>query len=141
MNLENALLRIPKDKLIDVFQNGARFLNIEIIYPGTKNVIMYGPKAYIQFHGVDEYDLELAVKIDSYPEYAPLLQKMIANVNANIQKQFEIIPPKVITTQAVRDFDKKEPNYINRINKLQQEFSLKDSDEVVMYHQRWWEIK
>ena len=38
-DLENALLRIPKDKLIDVFQNGARFLNIEIIYPGTKNVI------------------------------------------------------------------------------------------------------
>ena len=52
---------------------------------------MYGPKAYIQFHGVDEYNLELATKVDSYPEYAPLLQKLIANVNAHIQSQFEII--------------------------------------------------
>ena len=56
------------NKLNDVFQNGARFLNIEIIYPGTKNVIMYGPKAYIQFHGVDEYDCYL-----DYPIFEPIV--------------------------------------------------------------------
>ena len=138
-DLERALLRLPKDKLIDVFQNGARFLNIEIIYPGTKNVIMYGPKAYIQFHGVDEYDLELAVKVDSYPEYAPLLQKMIANVNANIQKQFEIIPPKILTVGQLPDFEKKEKYFIDKITKLQKQFKLKDSDELIMWHEKWWQ--
>ena len=140
-DLEKALLRIPKDKLNDVFQNGARFLNIEIIYPGTKNVIMYGPKAYIQFHGVDEYDLELAVKTDSYPEYAPLLQKLIASVNANIQKQFEIIPPKILTTKQLPNFEEKEQYFINKVNLLQKQFKLKDSDELVMWHQKWWEGK
>lgn len=140
-DLEKALLRIPRDKLNEVFQNGTRFLNIEIIYPGTKNVIMYGPKAYIQFHSVDEYDLELAVKVDSYPEYAPLLQKLIANVNAHIQKQFEIIPPKILTVGKLPDFEKKEKYFIDQVTYLQRQFKLKDSDELVMWHEAWWKRK
>jgi len=140
-DLEKALLKIPRDKLDNIFQNGSRFLNIEIIYPGTKNVIMYGPKAYIQFHGVDEYDLDLAVKVDSYPEYAPLLQKLIANVNANIQRQFEIIPPKILTTKQLPNFEEKEQYFVNKVNSLQKQFKLKDSDELVMWHQKWWEGK
>jgi len=137
LDLEKALLKISKLKLDEIFQNGARFLNIEIIYPGTKNVIMYGPKAYIQFHGVDEYDLLSATKIDSYPEYAPLLQKMIADVNAHVQKQFEIIPPKILTIKQLPDFEKKEKYFIDQVTYLQKQFQLKDTDELVMWHEAW----
>jgi len=141
LDLEKALLKISKLKLDEIFQNGARFLNIEIIYPGTKNVIMYGPKAYIQFHGVDEYDLLSATKIDSYPEYAPLLQKMIADVNAHVQKQFEIIPPKILTIKQLPDFEKKEKYFIDQVTYLQKQFQLKDTDELVMWHEAWWKGK
>ena len=140
-DLEKALLKISSDKLNEVFKNGSRFLNIEIIYPGTQNVIMYGPKAYIQFHGVEEYDLTSASKIESYPEYAPLLQKLIANVNANVQKQFEIIPPKILTTSKLPNFEEKEQYFVNKVNLLQKQFQLKDSDELVMWHEMWWKGK
>ena len=140
-DLEAALLKIPYDKLNSIFKNGSRFLNIEIIYPGTQNVIMYGPKAYIQFHGVEEYELATASKIESYPEYAPLLQKLIAGVNANVQKQFEIIPPKILTTSKLPDFEEKEQYFINKVNLLQKQFQLKDSDELVMWHEMWWKGK
>jgi hypothetical protein len=140
-DLEKALLKIPEDKLNDIFAFGARFLNIEIIYPGTQNVIMYGPKAYIQFHGVEEYDLVSASKIKSYPEYAPILQKLIASVNANIQKQFEIIPPKILTTSKLPNFEEKEQYFIDKVNLLQKQFQLKDSDELVMWHEMWWRGK
>ena len=114
---------------------------MEIIYPGTQNVVMYGPQAYLQFHGIDEYDLELATKVDSYPEYAPLLQKMIADVNANIQKQFAIIPPKILTLSQTPDFEEKEQYFINRVTKLQNQFKLKDSDELIMWHEMWWKMR
>ena len=140
-DLERALLKIPKNKLFEIFRNGSRFLNIEIIYPGTQNVVMYGPKAYIQFHGVDEFNLDTASKIDSYPEFAPLLQKMIADVNANIQKQFEIIPPKILTLNRLPDFEEKEQMFINQVNNLQKQFKLKDSDELIMWHEMWWKDK
>tara|TARA_A100001515_G_scaffold119551_1_gene102258 strand:+ start:512 stop:2848 length:2337 start_codon:yes stop_codon:yes gene_type:complete len=140
-DLERALLRIPKEKLFEIFRNGARFLNMEIIYPGTQNVVMYGPKAYIQFHGVDEFNLDTATKTDSYPEYAPLLQKMIADVNANIQKQFEIIPPKILTLKQLPNFEEKEQYFINKVNQLQKQYKLKDTDELVMWHEMWWKNK
>ena len=140
-DLERALLKIPKDKLFEIFRNGSRFLNIEIIYPGTQNVVMYGPKAYIQFHGVDEFNLDTATKTDSYPEFAPILQRMIADVNANIQKQFEIIPPKILTLNQLPDFEEKEQYFIDKVNELQKQYKLKDSDELIMWHEMWWKEK
>ncbi len=140
-DLERALLKISNDKLFEIFRNGSRFLNIEIIYPGTQNVVMYGPKAYIQFHGVDEFDLDTATKTDSYPEFAPLLQKMIADVNANIQKQFEIIPPKILTLNQLPNFEEKEQYFIQQVNQLQKQYKLKDSDELILWHEMWWKDK
>jgi hypothetical protein len=139
-DLENALKALPEESLNNVFQNGKRFLNMEIIYPATKNVITYGPKAYLQFHGVDEFDLETATKVESYG-VPKELENITKDINISNQQTFEIIPPKILTTKEVRDFNKKEPYYLNQINKLQQEFGLKDSDEVIMYHQKWWEDK
>jgi gas vesicle protein len=138
-DLEKAILALSPKQRDEMFQNGRRFVNLEIIYPATANVITYGPKAYLQFHGLNEFDLESATKTTSLPEYGGLLQKMISDVNADTQEHFKIIPPKVVTLSKLPDFDEKETYYINKINQLQKEYGLKDSDEVVMYHQRWWE--
>ena len=137
-DLENALKELDEDILNDVFRNGTRFLNLEIIYPATKNVITYGSQAYLQFHGLDEYDLEAAKKINSLgvPEE---LKKITQDVNARTQDTFEIIPPKIVQTQEVPDFDEKESYYIDQINQLQQEFDLSDDDPVLTYHEKWWE--
>ena len=137
-DLENALKELDEDTLNNVFQKGTNFLNMEIIYPATKNVITYGPQAYLQFHGLDKYDLETAKKLKS-SGVPDSLKNLTQNVNTRNQDTFEIIPPKVITTKAAADFDKKEPYYINQIEKLQNEYSLSDDDPVLTYHEKWWE--
>ena len=138
-DLEKAILAIPEAKREEIFQNGTRFVNLEIIYPATKNVINYGSNAYLQFHGLNEFDLESGNKTGEYPKYGDMLQKMIADVNADTQEHFKIIPPNVIKMQKARDFDSREKYFIDEISKLQREFGLTDDDEVIMYHQRWWE--
>ena len=105
-DLENALKELDEDTLNNVFQKGTNFLNMEIIYPATKNVITYGPQAYLQFHGLDKYDLETAKKLKS-SGVPDSLKNLTQNVNTRNQDTFEIIPPKVITTKAAADFDKK----------------------------------
>ena len=137
-DLENALKELDENTLNDVFQNGTRFLNIEIIYPETKNVITYGSQAYLQFHGLDEFNLESATKVESYG-VPDSLKNLTQDVNARTQDTFEIIPPKIVQTQEVPDFDEKESYYIEQINKLQQEFDLSDDDPVLTYHEKWWE--
>ena len=138
-DLEKAILALPEAKREEIFQNGTRFVNLEIIYPATKNVINYGSDAYLQFHGLNEFDLETGNKTGEYPEYGDMLQKMIADVNADTQEHFKIIPPNIIKMQKSRDFDAREKYFIDAISKLQREFGLTDDDEVIMYHQRWWE--
>jgi len=66
---------------------------------------------------------------------------MIADVNAHIQKQFEIIPPKILTTKKLPNFERKEKYFINKVNFLQRQFKLKDSDELIMWHEMWWRGK
>ena len=103
-DLENALKELDENTLNDVFQNGTRFLNMEIIYPETKNVITYGSQAYLQFHGLDEFNLESANKVESYG-VPDSLKSITQDVNARTQDTFEIIPPKIVQTQEVPDFD------------------------------------
>jgi len=139
-DLEKALKELPEETLNNIFQEGTRFLNMEIIYPATKNVITYGPKAYLQFHGIDEFNLETATKVKSY-EVPEELKALTQNVNARTQDTFELIPPKIVKTQKLPNFDENLSHYIEQITKLQQEFDLSDDEEVIMYHQRWWERK
>jgi hypothetical protein len=136
-DLENAILAIPEAQREKIFQNGRRFVNLEIIYPATQNVISYGPAAYLQFHGIDEFD-ESGNKVKSYPDQGNTLQKIISKVNADTQTHFKIIPPNVIKMQQDIAFDEKVPYYINKINKIQSEFGLPDKAEVSKYHEEWW---
>jgi len=136
-DLENAILAIPEAQREKIFQNGRRFVNLEIIYPATQNVISYGPAAYLQFHGIDEFD-ESGNKVKSYPDQGNTLQKIISKVNADTQTHFKIIPPNVIKMQKDIAFDEKVPYYINKINKIQNEFGLPDKAEVSEYHEEWW---
>ena len=101
-DLETAIAKLPEHVRDEIFENGHRFMNMEIIYPATKNVITYGPVAYIQFHGLDEFD-ENANKVASFPEYGTKLQKIIADVNEDQQQHFKIIPPKILTLNQVPD--------------------------------------
>ena len=138
-DLQSAIMALPAKTRTNIFRNGTRFANVEIIYPATKNVIDYGPAAYLQFHGINEFDLNTAEKINEYPKYGAKLQQLIADVNADTQKHFKIIPPNVLKLGRSVDFDVRSAYFINQVDALQQEFELQDSDELIMYHQRWWE--
>jgi hypothetical protein len=136
-DLEKAILAIPEAQREKIFGNGRRFVNLEIIYPATQNVISYGPAAYLQFHGMDEFD-DTGNKIKSYPDQGSTLQKIITKVNADTQEHFKIIPPNIIQMQKDINFDEKVPYYIDKITRLQREYGLSDKDELAKYHKEWW---
>ena len=65
-DLTDALSGLDEKTLNEIFKEGAQFVNMEIIYPATKNVIAYGPKAYLQLHNMFEYDLETGNQIGTH---------------------------------------------------------------------------
>lgn len=130
----SSLSNKQKDK---IFAEGSKFMQIEVIFPTSVNVIPYG-QALLVFHGSFEYDLDANIIGESAAE-GRMLAGMIKQINQNVQDNYTIQGPPVIELPKNEDLSKKKPIYKSKISKLQKEFGLKDSDGVADYHQAWWE--
>lgn len=135
-DLRQALNTLPENKKQSIFKEGRAFMNCEIIYPESVNVIPYG-QSLIVFHGTMDYD-DAGNPINENPQSGALLAKMISDVNAHVQDKFSLLGPPVQTLPKSRELSDKKPHYLNQINKLQTEYGLKDSDGMSEYHQAWW---
>jgi predicted kinase len=120
-----------------IFDNGKRWMNLEIMYPRSVNVIDYD-KTQIVFHGTLEYN-ESGTAIGQPKDSARMLAGMIKQVNQHIQKHYNIGKPQFLTVPKVQDFSKKKKVYLNRLKKLQNQYKLKDNDSLSKYHQSFWE--
>jgi hypothetical protein len=135
-DLTEAFRMINPAQLNAIFKNGRVFANMEIIYPATKNVIAYD-KAHLQFHNLVEYD-ERGTTVETDLTGGALMQKIIQDANAHMQKTFSFIPPQRIKMGRVYDFEDQQAAFFNEINQLEQRFNLKDTDLISEYHKAWW---
>lgn len=136
-DLEAAVSKLSQKQRDKIFANGKKFMSVEVIYPANANVIPYG-LAMLVFHGTMEYDKDGNV-INADKSEAATLAGMIKQVNADVQATFKIRPPNNLKLPKVQNFASQQTYFISKLNKLQQQFKLKDSDPVMLYHQTWWE--
>jgi|LakMenE18May11ns_1017448.scaffolds.fasta_scaffold9957195_2 hypothetical protein len=136
-DLEQAIQSLSRNQQLMIFKNGTVWMNLEILYPETENVINYDG-AYIVFHGSAAYNKN-GEKGKSYPEYANILAGMIKQVNAETQKTFSISKPKALTIEKSKKFEDKLFYYVSELTKLQNKMKCTDSDTLGMWHQKWWE--
>jgi len=135
-DLTEAFGMIPADKLNQIFKNGKIFANMEIIYPATKNVISYD-KAHLQFHNLAEYD-DAGKIIETDLTGGSMIQGIIQDANAHMQKTFSFIPPQKIKLGRAYDFEDQQAAFFSEIDQLQNKFGLQPTDLVTEYHKAWW---
>ena len=135
-DLADAFMRVPQDKLNQIFKNGRVFANMEIIYPATKNVIAY-EVAVLQFHNLMEFD-EQGNLVETDLTGGTTLQGIIQDANAHLQKTFSFIPPQKIKIGRISDFEDQQAAFFNEIAQLQNRYGLKDTDRITEYHRAWW---
>ncbi len=136
-DLEAAFNTLSPKVLEEIFNNGTRFINLEIIYPATKNVINYGDVAYLQFHGLVEYN-DAGNVVNTFPEFGKKLYGIIDKVNASVQRTFKIIPPNIIQLKRAEQLDDRLSYYKKRINSLQSMYNLTSSDTIYKWHLNFW---
>ena len=136
-DLSNAISALSDKQRDKIFKQGACFMNLEVIYPTSVNVIPYG-QALLVFHGTMEYNDE-GVAIGENGEAARILAGMIKQVNKDVQDNYTIQGPPVVELPKRQDLSKRKSVYNSKISRLQKEFKLKDTDGVAVYHQSWWE--
>ncbi len=130
----NSLSDKQKDK---IFKNGEIFMNLEIIYPASSNVIDYD-KQILQFHNSIKYDKN-GNAVGEVKGSGRMLQGMIKQVNKDIGKHFNIIKPRVLDLPKKIDFGKKVDIYYKKVDKLKNQYGLSDNDTLGKYHQSFWE--
>ena len=135
-DLESALRGLGKADLDKIFQNGKVFMNLEVIFPTSVNVIPYG-QALLVFHNAVEYN-EAGNAIGVIKGAESKLGALIKKVNADVQSKYTIQGPPITKLPKNDNLSSLKPKYLSQISKLQSEFGLSDSAGVADYHQAWW---
>tara|TARA_Y100001970_G_scaffold290936_1_gene426316 strand:- start:317 stop:4162 length:3846 start_codon:yes stop_codon:yes gene_type:complete len=136
-DLEKAIKSLSQKQKDKIFNNGYNFMNLEVMWPKSANVVDYD-KAELVFHGALKYNDAGVVK-GEVKGSARILAGMIKQRNKNIGKKYKIGKPNFLTVPKHQDFGKMKKKFLGKLQKLRNEFSLKDSDTLALYHQKWWE--
>lgn len=135
-DLENAINKLSKEQKQKFFDNGKRFISLEILYPPTTNVVPYGA-SQIRMHHFKVYDQEgNIINEDVTGIYE--LQKALEVVQAQEQKTFKIKTTDPAQLKQDLDYDNQLANFTNMVKSIQSKFGLKDSDKMSLYFQNWW---
>ena len=135
-DLQKAIKGLSKKQKDKIFDEGKKFMSLEVIYPKTANVIPYD-KSLLQFHGTIEYD-SAGSPIGEDRGSARMLAGMIKQINQDIQKTYSITKPFVTNLPKVKDFSRRQSYFLGKLNKLKNEYKLKDTDTLADYHQAYW---
>ena len=135
-DLSKAVSALSEKQRDKIFKSGACFMNLEVIYPTSVNVIPYGQPLLV-FHGTMEYN-DKGEAIGENQSAATILAGMIKQVNQNVQSNYTIQGPPVTQLPKSQNLSKLKAGYISKISKLQSKFKLSDSSGIAEYHQAWW---
>ena len=135
-DLSKAIGSLSDPQKKKIFDDGNNWVNMEIMYPASQNVIMYDAP-YLQFHNVLQYKNGTA--IGAVSGGARVLAGMIAQVNQKVQKNFSIIGPRILKVNPHQDFSQKQSYFISKLSKLMKPYNMSDTSTFAEYHQAWWE--
>jgi len=136
-DLSAAISSLSEAQRNKIFNEGQCFMNLEVIWPTSVNVIPYG-QALLVFHNTTCYD-EKGVAVGANQGAATMLAGMIKQVNADVQSKYTIQGPPVTELPKNEELSSKQTKYLTQLQKLQFQFQLSDKDGVSEYHQAWWE--
>ena len=136
-DLGKAIKSLSDKQKEKIFNNGYNFMNLEVMWPKSENVVNYD-KAELVFHGALVYDDKGNVK-GEVKGSGRILAGMIKQRNQNIQKKYSIGKPVFLDVPKHQDFSKMKSKFLNKLDVLKAEFMLKDNDTLALYHQKWWD--
>jgi predicted DNA-binding protein YlxM (UPF0122 family) len=136
-DLENAIRGLSQAQKDKIFKEGKVFVNLEVIWPTSVNVIPYN-QALLVFHNAVEYN-EAGNPISKIDGAESILGGMIKQINAHVQSKYTIQGPPIVKLPKTKQLSSQKGKFKGMISKLQSEFGLTDKDGVADYHQAWWE--
>jgi hypothetical protein len=124
----SALSDADKKKM---FADGSKFASVEIITPVTQNTVPYGQNLLV-FHGIVEHDAD-GNAIGEDKQAGRDLGKLIASVNADVQKTFFVRGPQDIASKPLPDTAKRATYYKKKLSDIMKESGCTQTSTVGDY--------
>lgn len=137
-DLQNVLSKMSSKDLENIFENGKKFMHLEIIYIPTTNTIPYNTNLLV-FHNITEYN-ESGEIVGEDRKASDRLAKIIKDINQNIQKTFKIQGSPYIDMKAIDDLELKKSEFNKLINNIQNKNKLGNNNTLLDYYKKEWEI-
>jgi hypothetical protein len=136
-DLNDAIKSLSSAQRDKIFKQGSSFMNLEVIWPQSVNVVPYGQPLLV-FHNTGEYNDD-GIQIGANTDAASILAGMIKQVNKHVTDKYTIQGPPITELPKNQQLSNMQSKFDSQLKKVQSEFNLKDSDGVADYHQAWWE--
>lgn len=133
-DLNAAISKLSDKDKSSIFADGRRFINMEIIYPPTKNVIDYGNRVIIQFHNDALYD-DKGRELQKSSKHSDKLFSQLEKKDALKQKVFEIKGPVKITLKD-KDFSEDANKFVSELDSIMKAEGLSDNSTLREYYTR-----
>ena len=135
-DLEMAINKLTTQQKQRFFANGKKFVNLEVLYPATANVVPYGA-SQLRLHNITEYD-PAGNAMGQDMEAAQQLQGAIRQVKAENQKTYEIRVTDPVTINKSKDYEAQKTELIKILEDLRKKYNLNKDDQMSLYFQAWW---
>jgi hypothetical protein len=135
-DLETAINKLTPAQKQRFFGNGSKFINLEVLYPATANVVPYGA-TQLRLHHIKEYD-EAGNVVGEDIEAAKQLQGAMRQVQAENQKTYEIRTTDPLTINKSADYEKQKGELTKMLATIIAKYKLKKDNKMGMYLQAWW---
>jgi len=131
-DLEKAILSLDPEDQYQYFKEGARWVNIEIIWPETVNVIPYNHRLLV-LHNYKEYDIDGKVVGGDFNEYGKIIADLLERTNENVQEKFTITSMPILKLPKSERFAEEIPKYIGVLDTIRANYQLAPDDAVGEY--------
>lgn len=135
-DLEAAIGKLSPQQKEEFFEDGKRFISLEVLYPDTANVIPYGV-TQLRLHHFKEYD-EAGNVVDEDTDGIRALQTALDQYKATQQKTFQVRTTDLATIKQDGDYANQKRYFDEMVNSLRGEFNLKNNQTIGDYNRAWW---
>lgn len=130
--LEAELLKLTAKELEEIFDNGSKWINFEVAWHTSKNVIDYDRNMLV-LHSVTIVD-ENGLVVGADPEAQVSLFKKLSAVKGDALET-----PIQMTIKQDIDFSRKRDWYVKRLSSFQSKYKLSDAATLGNWIEKFWE--
>ena len=131
-DLEKSILALSDRQKQLLFADGKRWVNVEVIWPATVNVIPYNHELLV-LHNFREYDESGNTVGGDFNEYGRMMAGMIEQINQHVQDKYTITSMPLLKLPEVKNFEEQTGEYLGSINSLMSAHGLDTTNSVGDY--------